>query len=277
MANKRKKSKKTKNKNSFFESVKHYSTSERLHFVIGLLICFFTIYIGIAIVSFFFTGAADQSIVSNIGIADILSEKGSVSNWAGIRGAYFADVVMNRWFGIPSFLLLLFAGSIGIKLMKLCKINIFKRFIIYSSLMIWASLFLAFAFSWVEEAPFYYVGGQQGFVLLEMLLRNTGNIGVILILLAGLVVIAVFFSKKTIPVLQSGLSMKIFRKKAEDGDEHSDYYATSNEEDPDSDNEEYDWSEDDDEEDDLDDLEDDLGLELDLDLGDDLELYKDEE
>ena len=248
MVNKRKKSKKTKNKSSFFESVKHYTTSERLHFIIGLLICFFTIYIGIAIVSFFFTGAADQSIVSNIVIADILSEKGSVSNWAGIRGAYFADVVMNRWFGIPSFLLLLFAGSVGVRLMKLCKINIFKRFLIYSSLMLWSSLFLAFAFSWAKEAPFYYVGGQQGFVLLEMLLRNTGNIGVILILLAGLAIIAVFLSKKTIPVLQSGLSMKLFRKKAEEGDEYSEYDAASNAFDPDdSDNEEDDWSEDDDE------------------------------
>ena len=206
MANNRTKTKKIQKKNSFFESVKHYTTSERVHFVIGLLICFFTIYIGIAVVSFFFTGDIDQSVVRNLGIADVISRNGSVSNWAGIRGAYFADAIMNRWFGIPSFLLLYFAGSVGVKLMKLCKIRILKRFLICTSLMLWASLFFAFAFSWVKDAPFYYVGGQQGYLLLETLTNNIGTIGVFLLLLVGLIIIFIFLNRKTISVLQSKLS-----------------------------------------------------------------------
>ena len=218
MTNKRSKTKKTKQTNSFFESIKHYSTSGRVHFIIGLLICFFIIYIGIAIVSFFFTGQADQSLVQNLGVIDIISQKVSVSNWAGVRGAYIADVIMNRLFGIPSLFLVFFVGSVGVKLMKLCKINLLKRFLICSALTIWGSLLLAFAFSWASDISFYYVGGQHGKVLLEWLSNNIGNVGVLLLLLAGLIILAVFLSNRTIPVLQSKLSFGNIRKKTDDSD-----------------------------------------------------------
>ncbi|MDR0574917.1 MAG: DNA translocase FtsK [Tannerella sp.] len=216
MTKKSTKSKKTQRKNPFFESVKHYSTSERVHFVVGLLICFFTAYTGIAVISFFFTGAADQSIVGNLGVTDILSKKGAVSNWAGIRGAYTANVVMNRWFGIPSLFLLFFMGSAGFKLMRLCKINLLKRFLICSILTIWSSLFLAFSFSWAGDGFFFYLGGQHGYLLSEWLTGNIGHIGVILLLLAGLILIAVFLSKQTVPALQSRLSFGHLGKNTND-------------------------------------------------------------
>lgn len=214
MAKKRAKSKKTQRKNPFFESVKHYTTSERVHFVIGLLISFFTIYIGIAVISFFFTGAADQSVVSNLGITDLISKKETVENWAGIRGAYIADVIMNRWFGLPSFFLLFFSGSVGFKLMKLCSMHLFRRFLLCSVLTIWSSLLLAFVFSWVGDGIFYYLGGQHGAMLSEWLTNNIGHIGVVLVLLAGLILIAVSLNAQTIPALRSKLTVNTIKRKS---------------------------------------------------------------
>ena len=216
MAKKNIKSKKTQQKRTLFESVKHYTTSERVHFVVGLLISFFTVYTGIAIVSFFFTGAADQSVVRNFVITDIISQKGTVLNWAGIRGAYFADIIINRGFGLSSFLLLFFLGSIGVKLMKLCKINLLKRFFICSVLTIWTSLFLAFSLKWIDDFLFFYVGGQQGYIILDWLTENIGNIGVILLLTSGLILIAVFISRQTVSVLQSKLSFGSLRRTTND-------------------------------------------------------------
>ena len=206
MAKKHKRNKKAQHTNQFFESVKQYSTSERVHFVVGLLICFFTIYIGIAMISYFFTGAADQSIVNNLVVSDLVSKKGVVSNWAGIRGAYLSDVIMNRWFGIPSFFLLYFLGSVGFKLMKLCRINLFRRFLSCSVLTVWSSLLLAFVFSGMKELSFFHLGGLHGYHLSEWLRNNIGYIGIILTLLAGFILIAVFTSRQTVPVLQSRLS-----------------------------------------------------------------------
>jgi len=227
MANKRTKSKKTQQGRTFFGSVKHYAVSERVHFIIGLLICFFTIYIGISIVSFFFTGAADQSIVQHYELTDFFSKKETVSNWTGVRGAYFADVIMNRWFGIPSILIIIFVGSIGVKLMKLCKINLFKRFFIYSALTIWGSLLLAFSFSWADNISYFYVGGMHGHVILEWLRSNIGNVGIMLLLLAGSIIIAIFFSRNTIPVIQSVFSFERTSKKTNDSKTSSKVNNTS--------------------------------------------------
>ena len=213
MANKQTKQKKTKKKNLFLESIKHYVTSSRVHFIIGMLICFFTIYIGIAVISFFFTGADDQSIVKSHSISEILTKNISVSNWAGARGAYFADVIMNHWFGIPSIFLIFLLGSVGVKMMKLCKINLLKRFLIFSVLTIWGSLFLAFSFSWINDISFYFIGGQHGHYILKFLVDNIGKPGVLLVLLAGFIIILIFLYPRTIPIMQSKLSFENRNKK----------------------------------------------------------------
>jgi S-DNA-T family DNA segregation ATPase FtsK/SpoIIIE len=216
MEKKRKKNKKAQYSSHFFESVKHYTTSERVHFVTGLLLCFFTVYIGIAMISYFFTGAADQSVVNNLAVSDLVSKKDFVSNWAGIRGAYLSDVIMNRWFGIPSFFLLFFMGSVGFRMMKLCRMNLFRRFLTCSVLAIWSSLLLAFVFSCMKNLAFFHLGGLHGFYLSEWLRNNIGYVGVILILLAGFILIAVFLSKQTVPALQSILSFGRPKKKNSD-------------------------------------------------------------
>ncbi|MDR2775283.1 MAG: DNA translocase FtsK [Tannerella sp.] len=203
---KRKKNEKIQHKNQFFESIKHYTASGRIHFIAGLLICFFSVYTGIAMFSYFFTGATDQNIVNNLVISDLISRKWSVSNWAGLRGAYISDVIMNSWFGISSFFLLFFIGSAGFRLMKLCRMNLLRRFFICSVLTVWTSLLLTFVFSPVSDMLFFHPGGLHGYYLLEWLKDNIGYVGVILILLAGFIMVAVFLSHRTVPALQSKLS-----------------------------------------------------------------------
>ncbi|MBQ4162715.1 MAG: DNA translocase FtsK 4TM domain-containing protein, partial [Parabacteroides sp.] len=106
-------------KESKFKRFKSFFTNERSKFIVGLIISFVTIYIALALISFFFTGGADQSKIENIPLADLVINRGSVDNWTGVRGAYLADLLMNKWFGISSFLILFFLGSVGAKLMSL--------------------------------------------------------------------------------------------------------------------------------------------------------------
>ncbi|MDR1525380.1 MAG: DNA translocase FtsK [Tannerella sp.] len=207
MATKHKKNKQIQHRNQFFDSVRHYTTSGRVHFVAGLLICFLSVYAGIAMISFFFTGAADQSIVDNLVASDLVLKKGTVLNWAGVRGAYISDVIINRWFGISSFFLLFFIGSVGFRLMKLCRMNLFRRFLLCSVLTVWLSLLLAFVFSF-DNSSFFHPGGLHGYYLSEWLTNNIGYVGVILLLLAGFILAAIFVSARTIPALQSIFSFK---------------------------------------------------------------------
>lgn len=182
--------------------LKTFFTNERTRFISGLVISIVTIYIGLALISFFFTGGADQSKIENVPIGDLLINRGSVENWTGVRGAVLADLFMNRLFGISSFLILFFLGSVGAKLMNLSRVSLLKRFLFCSAMLIWGSLFFAFVFIKGYEDTFIYLGGQHGYYLSEIMINNVGIPGTILILAGVFLIIAIFTSKKTIPFLQ---------------------------------------------------------------------------
>ncbi len=189
-----------------FAGVKMFFTNERTRYITGLVIGFITLYVGLALISFFFTGGADQSKIENVPVVDLLKNRGSVGNWMGVRGAFIADLLMNRWFGISSFMILFFTGSVGARLMKLRRISLLKRFLFCASTLVWGSVFFAFVFISGYEDTFIYLGGQHGYYLTEILETNIGIPGTVLLLVGSFLIIAIFTSRKTIPFLQGILS-----------------------------------------------------------------------
>ncbi|WP_289005194.1 DNA translocase FtsK [Parabacteroides sp.] len=207
-----------------FAMMKMFFTNERTRFITGLVIAIITIYIGLALISFFFTGGADQSKIENVPLTDLLTNRGSVENWTGVRGAVLADLLMNRWFGISSFMILFFLGSVGAKLMNLRRVSLLKRFLFCAAMLIWGSMFFAFVFISGYEDTFIYLGGQHGYYLSEMMITNVGIPGTILLLAGVFLIIAIFSSKRTIPFLQSVLSFgwlknRLKRDKTEEPEE----------------------------------------------------------
>lgn len=202
MAKKSSNTRKNNREDSTLTLLKNFFTNERTRFISGLIISILTIYVGLALISFFFTGAADQSKIENLPVGDLVAYKGSVNNWTGVRGAYLANLLMNHWFGISSVMILFFFGSVGAKLMNFKRISLIKRFLFSAALLIWGSLFFAFVFIKGYEDSFIYLGGQHGYYLSELLVNNIGIPGMILFLMGTLLIIAVLSSKRTIPFLQ---------------------------------------------------------------------------
>lgn len=91
--------------------------NETVHFVIGLMLVIFSVYLLLAFSSFFFTGAADQSIIDSGNPADLSVVDNHVKNYAGSRGAQLASYLINDCFGISSFFILVFLAVAGLKLM----------------------------------------------------------------------------------------------------------------------------------------------------------------
>jgi len=198
---------------NIWDSFIAFFTKERVCVSTGILITLLVIYVGIALISFFFTGGADQSAVSNhIPFKDFLLNGGKVSNWAGFRGAVIAEKMMNQWFGISSFFILFFMGSLGVKLMGIRKIPLIKYFLLCSALLIWSSLFFSFVFIRGYEDTFIYLGGRHGFFLSELLTENIGKPGLLLLLLGSFLILAISVSKRTIPFLQHLFSFSWCRK-----------------------------------------------------------------
>ncbi len=190
---------------SLGEALRSFFSSERVWFLTGLILCFVVMYLGIAMTSFLFTGGADQSVVESMPLSDLPADHARVENWAGVRGAYVAEAVMNRWFGVPSFFMLFFLGSAGLWLMRVCPMSLLRRFLLCSSMMIWSSVFLSLAFARTAGTTFIYPGGRHGWYLAEALLRNIGMPGTVLLLIITALLIATFTSSRVMPFLQGQL------------------------------------------------------------------------
>lgn len=96
------------------KGIRTFSKDERVRIALGLFIIGFGLLLLVALISYFFTWEADQSLVENTGTFGTDTQ---VQNWAGKIGAKLAHVFMNKWVGISSlvfpFLFILF----GIRLM----------------------------------------------------------------------------------------------------------------------------------------------------------------
>ena len=214
MAKKNRDAKREEKKGSRWASMKMFFVCERTRFITGLLLEILTIYVALAMVSFFFTGGADQSKIENVPFwPDLAMNRGAVANWTGAMGAYVSDVLMNRWFGVSTFFLLFFVAAVGAKLMNLRRVRLMKCFLFSAASMICGSVLFAFLFVKGYEDTFFYLGGLHGHLIAEALETNLGIPGTALVLLATLTVIAIFASPRTIPALQKAFTFGWLKRK----------------------------------------------------------------
>ncbi|MDR1720532.1 MAG: DNA translocase FtsK [Dysgonamonadaceae bacterium] len=186
---------------SVFVTIKHFLKSDVTHFIVGLLILMFTVYTALSLISFFFTGAADQSKVEGLSIFHFGRISG-IENWTGSRGACLSNVLMNEWFGISTFFLLLFLAFVGLRMMNVKYFSLLRSFILCSICMIWFSIAAAFFFGNFFKDTAIYIGGKHGFLLSALLVENVGKPGTIFILLFVLIIILIIISSRTIPFLR---------------------------------------------------------------------------
>ncbi|MDR1601479.1 MAG: DNA translocase FtsK [Tannerella sp.] len=197
---------------SFLESLGSFFASDRMRFLCGLLLNFLVAYTGITMISFLYTGGTDQSAIEHIPLKDLLSNRGQVANWGGVWGAFLSDLLINRGFGLPSFLLLFFVGSMGSKLMGMYRQSLIKRFLLCSFIMLWCSLFLAFAFTEYFGNSFLFLGGRHGCFLSDALIKSIGKPGTVLLLFVTFLIIAMLLSRKVMPFLQKLFTFAWVRK-----------------------------------------------------------------
>ncbi|MDR2811348.1 MAG: DNA translocase FtsK [Tannerellaceae bacterium] len=237
-------SKKNTNEEGFYSALKTFLTSERTHYITGLILCILTVYVGVALLSFFFTGAADQSKIENVSLNKLVFYKESVENWAGVRGAYLSNLLMNRWFGVSSFMILFFIGSLGAKLMHFKKISLIKRFLFSAAWLFWGSLFLGFAFTKAYRDSFIYLGGEHGHYLSQWMTGNIGMTGTILFLFGTFLIISILSSRRTLPLLRKIFSFQwlkfhLPKKKQTEQPQSEGEFAETHREHPEVDNDIY--------------------------------------
>ncbi|MDR2791595.1 MAG: DNA translocase FtsK [Tannerellaceae bacterium] len=211
---------------------KEILTNERTRYIVGLTLCAIALYLAITLLSFFFSEGADQSAVENLSLSQVISEGHAIRNWGGACGAYLSDRLVNRGFGLPTFIVLVFLFLLGGRLMRLNKQPLLKRFLFCTAALVWSSVFLAFAFSHAHESAFFYPGGRHGYSLSLWLQSSLGAPGLAILLAATLLVIAILSSVHTLPFLRNliVLPMRLKRRPSEDSSEEAAVSAPASEE-----------------------------------------------
>lgn len=198
---------------SLFDNIAVAVKNETIHFVIGLILVIFSVYLLLAFSSFFFTGAADQSIIDSGNPLDLAATNNGVKNYAGSRGAQLASYLINDCFGISSFFILVFLAVAGLKLMKVRIVRLWKWFAGCALLLIWFSVFFGFAFVNQYQDSFLYLGGMHGYNVSRWLASQVGAPGVWMILLVTAICFLIYVSARTIVWLRKLFTLSFIKRK----------------------------------------------------------------
>ena len=140
MAKKKTSAKTTKKKTTTKIKKSKFSISNQQKLVFGSLLLIVGILLFIAFLSFFFTGTADQSIISEFTSRDVQAE-----NWLNKVGAWVSDLFVYKGFGIASFIFsgLIFISGIYV-LLNIKKARLSRHWFWGTLIVIWTSITLGF-------------------------------------------------------------------------------------------------------------------------------------
>lgn len=197
------KRKNSRKKQSKFSEISELFRKDRPRFILGVCIVFIGLYILMGEISFFFTGAIDQSKVLNKSFFDLISQKQAISNWTGVIGAFAAEKLINGWFGIFSMTIPIFLITIGLKLIKAINTSILKSFIVLAFILIWGSLTSSFILSRILPDSYIIWGGAHGQSIEHILENSLGIPGVLLIIILLLIIFTVIVKKTSVEFFRS--------------------------------------------------------------------------
>ena len=176
-----KKKTKTKSKAKTTPKLKKpsFKLSSQQKLIFGSLLIILGVLLFIAFLSFFFTGQADQSTLTELASRDI-----EAKNWLNKLGAWVSDLFINKAFGVSSFIFsgLLFLSGVYVTL-DINKSKLRRHWIWGTLIAIWLSVFFGF-FAHKYDS----LGGTIGFEMNSFFQDYMGKIGTILLLVFILIV-----------------------------------------------------------------------------------------
>lgn len=226
MAKKTVQKKKTQSKGAaFIEFIKR----ERTKFLLGVCLSFIGAYILLGEISFFFTGAADQSKVTNKYFLDLISHKQEISNWTGVVGAFVAERFINGWFGVFSLLIPVYLILMGLKMMRVVKISAIRSFLLIAYAIVWGSVTCAFISRLVNDGSSILWGGAHGMEVERLLEAALGIPGVVMVIILLLIIFLIITKKASMEFFR-GLFKNPLKNNNPDSDFVEGYYGDDAEE-----------------------------------------------
>lgn len=151
--------------------------------IVGFVLTLISIAMLLAFISFFISGAQDQSALNAFG-----DRSEPVENWLGKTGAFIAEIFIHQGFGVASFLLVRLLFLTGLYLIldiPVVKLRGTWFWDLFAILVV--SVSLGFFANFLPE-----LGGMVGYELNDLLQDFAGKAGTALILVLGLLIYLIF-------------------------------------------------------------------------------------
>lgn len=172
--------------------------SEKTDFLLGLILFFIAGYLLIAMVSFLFTGQADQSILESLRAGEWLNSNRMFTNICGSIGAILSYELITLTFGISAFLIPVFVILAGLKLMRIYQPNLWKWFFYLMIVMEWCSISFSKFLTPLCGNLSFNPGGAHGLYCMQTIENVVGAPGLIILLAFTALTFLTYLSAKTI-------------------------------------------------------------------------------
>ena len=194
-----------------FSKIIEFFRNERIHFIIGILLLAVSVCMAWSFVSFFSTGALDQSIIENLHDGDM---GGRVfQNAIGSLGAWMSYFFMNQCFGVAAFAIPLFLLLLALHLIQAYKVPLLKWFMCITILMVWSSVLLAMFVTPLMPESHFCPGGQHGLFIGDCIERYVGTPGLVAILALVALCFLIYISNQTVVWIRKILNPSKFLQK----------------------------------------------------------------
>lgn len=177
--------------------------NDKTGLMIGLLLVLLAIYICFAFFSYFSTGQADQSLVTDLRPGELKNTGQEFQNICGSLGAMISYFFISRCFGIPAFFIPAFITLCGVKMIGAYKnVNLWKWFLGMALCMIWLSITFAKFLTPLMNNQIFNPGGDHGAYSVHFIENFVGTPGLIVLLVIVLVAFLTYLTSETITVIR---------------------------------------------------------------------------
>ncbi len=204
----------SKNNKQYWEKTGRFFKSEITHFVVGMMIFVILLLVSVGMISYFSTGAEDQSLME-LSWSQLHESRNEIQNTTKVAGAVISHSLIHEGFGISSFAMLFFAFVIAFRLIKVKIISLSRSFFHASFWLVWLSLSLGFIDVYYKPDLFFRLGGQHGVFACEWLVSYIGEIGLLLSLSGIFLAYLIIAYQGTIPAIKSLFSKKTASSKVQ--------------------------------------------------------------
>jgi len=180
----------------------NYIINDKANFIYGLIFISIAIYIIISFFSYFNTGQADQSLVTNLRVGEIQNTGRTFQNACGSIGAIISHFFIAKCFGIPSFIIPIFLILCGLKMMGAYSVNLIKWFFCMAIIMIWSSVAMAKMVTPFMTELVFNPGGAHGAYICQWLENVVGDPGLLAILLLTALIFLTYLTSETIILIR---------------------------------------------------------------------------